>query len=70
MNQKIQVFVNGTQQSIDENETLRDVLENLHLRSSGFAVAVNEAFVPRSRYEEFVVMAHDKIEIVSPMVGG
>jgi sulfur carrier protein len=38
--------------------------------AGGFAVAVNEQFVPRGGYAEIALKAGDRIEILVPMQGG
>ncbi|MDP5211701.1 sulfur carrier protein ThiS [Pseudoalteromonas tunicata] len=35
-----------------------------------FAVAVNQAFVPRSRCDDYQIQAGDSIELLSPIQGG
>ena len=70
MHQDIPVCVNGNKKTIAENSTLEEALSTLNLKPSFFAVAVNEQFVPRSRYRQVILQPDDKIEIVAPMVGG
>ena len=35
-----------------------------------FAVAVNQAFVPRGRCDDYQIQAADSIELLSPIQGG
>ena len=51
-------------------EAFSDQAENHKLTEQGFVVAVNQNFVPRSEYQNFLINEGDKIEVLSPMAGG
>lgn len=49
---------------------VRALLAELEYEGNFFAVAVNQAVVPRRSWDEPVLRDGDKIEIVSPRQGG
>ncbi len=64
------IVVNGDAMALASETTLRLLLDKLGYQIGTFAVAVNEAFVPRSAYETKVIRSGDRIEIVAPRQGG
>ena len=52
--------------------TVRALLESLEIppAQSGTAVAINEAIVPRSKWEESILKDGDNIEIIRAVAGG
>lgn len=63
------IYVNGTPQETSE-QVLGGVLKEIPGVPETFAVAVNGKIVPRSKHQEFVINAGDKIEIFALMAGG
>lgn len=66
----ITVQINDEIKAITASLSLTDLLIDLGYQEHNFAVAINEAFVPRSQYEKTSIQANDRIEIVAPMQGG
>ncbi|NUE66354.1 sulfur carrier protein ThiS [Snodgrassella sp. ESL0253] len=54
---------------IFDGSTVADLVEYLMLEAP-FAVAVNTAFVARKHYSSYHLQPQDKVDIVSPVVGG
>lgn len=63
------IFVNGKQQTLPAPETIEKLLAEWGY-TTGIAVAINGAFVPRTTYAEHIVKDGDAIEILSPRQGG
>ena len=61
--------VNGREARIPDPPTLENLLEALQPRQP-YAVARNEEFVQRARYQQCNLMDGDRIEIVHPSAGG
>ena len=61
--------VNGRETPIPDPPTLGVLLETLQ-PSRPFAVARNEQFVERSKYQQCDLVDGDRIEIVHPSAGG
>lgn len=66
----ISVHINDEIKAIPASLSLTDLLIHLGYREHNFAVAINDAFVPRSQYQTTQIQTNDAIEIVAPMQGG
>ena len=66
------VLVNGAPQALPADGRLATVLSALgiSITTAGVAVAVNEAIVPRARWEAAQLQLGDRIEIVRAVQGG
>lgn len=64
-------MLNGTPHELS-SPTLRAALERLSLSttSAHVAIAVNDAVVPRARWEEVQLTATDRVEIITAVAGG
>lgn len=65
----MQVFVNGEAHNF-EHRRLSDAVAEIVGCDTPVAIAVNEAFVPKSLYTETELNDGDRIEILAPMQGG
>jgi sulfur carrier protein len=68
--QMLTVILNGEPKRLERPLELNQVLEAWGYHGNTFAVAVNGAFVPRSRYSHTVLSDGDKVEVVAPLSGG
>lgn len=64
------IVVNGKEKEFPGEMTIRDFLAWERQKSTYVAVEINEAIIPRERYDEVMVCDGDRIEIVSFMGGG
>lgn len=67
---KISITVNGESQEVLSQLTVQDLLLAQEYTADEIAVAVNTQFIPRSKYNSYIIKAEDKIDIVSPIQGG
>ena len=63
------VFINQETRELPTGATLADALRVCD-PPAVFAAAVNLQFVPRSSYEQHVLIEGDRIEIIAPITGG
>ncbi len=67
----MKVFINGNQNNLNEGLNLLQLLEkNFPQKSSTFAVALNNEFIPKSKYKDIIIKEDDRIEVVSAQPGG
>ena len=66
----ITVQLNGEDQQLALGSNLLQAIEQWQPGPSGFAVAVNQQFVPKSRYQQTALAEGDQVELVIPMQGG
>jgi len=63
------ILINQVPHELPEDATVADAVAALGARPP-FAVAVNTAFVPNTRYAAHALHAGDRVEIISPVTGG
>lgn len=66
----ISIKFNGEILKIDDGLTLDNLLYKHMDTATRFAVALNNAFVSRTKYEEIMLKNEDQIDIIQPMQGG
>jgi sulfur carrier protein len=64
------ILLNGEPQTVQDNITAAQLLESLQLTGKRLAMEVNQEIVPRSQFQEFVLKADDRVEIVHAIGGG
>ncbi|WP_456444897.1 sulfur carrier protein ThiS [Thiolapillus sp.] len=64
------IQLNGENTPVDDGATLTDVINNLSLQGSRYAVEVNEELVPRSEHDRYHLKEGDSVEIVQAIGGG
>jgi sulfur carrier protein len=63
-------LVNGTEYKIQEEITIKQLLEELQITSKRIAVEVNMQIVPKAHFEKHQLKPDDVIEIVAFVGGG
>ena len=66
----MKIFVNGHEKSCSASLTLYGLLIELEQANKRVAVEVNGEIVPRSHFENKLVVDGDKIEIINAVGGG
>lgn len=65
----MQVVLNGEIHTVDDAATLAELVTRLELTGK-YAVELNETIVPRGEYQNAVLHAGDRIEVVQAIGGG
>jgi sulfur carrier protein len=66
----LDVQLNGQAHRVRPRQTLAQLLDELDLPPQAMAVAVNRSVVPRARWDDHVLNAQDRIDIVRAIGGG
>ncbi len=66
----MKVKINGEQQNLPAEITVRGLLEQLDLANGPVAVEINAQLVPRARHDTHNIEPDDEIEIVTVKGGG
>jgi sulfur carrier protein len=66
----MQLTINGKDEYIEGATALSDVLQHLQLEGDGVAIAVNNAVVPRAKWDRTQLRDGDAIEIIHAVQGG
>ena len=64
------ILLNDNKQPIDKATTVSSLVKTHGSNDGGFAVAVNDTFIPRSDYENTILNDGDRVELLIPMQGG
>jgi sulfur carrier protein len=68
----VRLTVNGEPLELPDGATVRDLVEHADMpaRDRGVAVAVDAEVVPRSAWDETVLLEGQRIELLAAMQGG
>lgn len=64
------IVVNGDNKEVPENFAVADLLGSLGLVATQVAVELNRDVLPRSEYDQTLLRAEDRLEIVTFVGGG
>ena len=66
----MKISINGEIKEFDKDTlTIQELLEIVNY-GKGIAVALNETFVLKTKYEETMITDGDRLDILSPVQGG
>ncbi len=65
----MQVVLNGEIHTVEDEATVAELVTRLELTGK-YAVELNETIVPRGEYQNAVLHAGDRIEVVQAIGGG
>jgi len=66
----MQISINGSTKTVDQNTTVAQLLTTLQLEPVRVAVEINEDLVSRTSFEQTYIQDGDRIEIVTFVGGG
>jgi thiamine biosynthesis protein ThiS len=66
----MKIYLNGEAREVPDNTTAAQLVDALGLAGKRIAMEVNMEIVPRSGYDNHVLQADDKVEIVHAIGGG
>ena len=66
----MQIYINGEEKTVAAQSSMAALVEQLALTDKRIAVEVNEELVPRSTFEQHLIQANDRIEIINAVGGG
>jgi len=64
------IVINGSDREIPENFSAAALLQNLGLAGKRLALEINQEIVPRSTFDNRLLRAGDRVEIVQAIGGG
>ena len=67
---KIKIILNGEEKEVNKENTIKDLLENINVKSPMLVVERNLEIVPKEQYETCQLQDGDKLEVVSFFGGG
>ncbi len=64
------VNVNNQTQSLSENSSVHDLLDELRITSNGIAVAINNTVINKDHWLETTLKENDQVTIIQATQGG
>lgn len=66
----ITIMLNGDAYPIGKDQSLTSLVAHLNLSGQAIAVAVNRQIIPRSQWQNQLLQADDKVDVVRAIGGG
>jgi len=66
----MKITVNGEEREVKEGMTIKELVDQLGIKSPNYAVAVGMEVIPKSEYETYRLKEGDRVEIVTFVGGG
>lgn len=66
----MQIIINGEVNTVSEELTALQLLQQLGIAEQKLALEVNEEIVPRSSFSTYILKPGDKVEIIHAIGGG
>ena len=66
----MKIIVNGEEISIPEDSNIQDLVAELGYKNIRIAIEVNEAIIPKSKYQSYFLKSSDRVEVINAVGGG
>lgn len=66
----MKIAINGENHTFTKATSLYQLISELGLENKRLAIEVNQAIIPRSEHETYLLKDNDKVEIVQAIGGG
>lgn len=66
----LKVIINGQERNIEEQHTLKDIIESLNIEDKVMACAVNMDIIKKENWKDYIPKEKDKIELLNFVGGG
>jgi len=66
----MKVLINGQQNNINNNLTVKQLVIDLGYGEKRFALEINGQVIPKSEYAKKIIFENDRLEIISAVGGG
>jgi sulfur carrier protein len=66
----ITIMLNGEVHTLEKEHSLAALIASLNLSGRAIAVAVNRQIVPQTQWQNYLLLALDKVDVVRAIGGG
>ena len=66
----MKILVNGEKISIPEDSNIQDLVAELGYKNKRIAIEVNEAIIPKSKHQSYLLESSDRVEVINAVGGG
>ena len=67
---KMKIIVNDLEMEVSTSINVKELINQLDMQAEKIAIEINKIIVPRSTYNEHMVLENDTIEIIKAVGGG
>ncbi len=64
------IMLNGENYPLEKEHSLATLIATLNLSGQAIAVAVNRQIIPRAQWQDHLLQAQDKVDVVRAIGGG
>ena len=61
----MKIIVNGEEISIPEDSNIQDLVAELGYKNKRIAIEVNEAIIPKSKHQSYLLKSSDMVEVIN-----
>ena len=66
----MKIIVNGEEILLSEDSNIQDLINQLGFTNKRIAIEINEAIIPKSKYQSHSLKNHDRVEVINAVGGG
>ena len=66
----MKIIVNGEETLLPEDSNIQDLVAELGFTNKRIAIEVNEAIIPKSKHQYYLLESSDRIEVINAVGGG
>ena len=66
----MKIIVNGEETSLPEDSNIQDLVAELGFTNKRIAIEVNEAIIPKSKHQSYLLKGLDRVEVINAVGGG
>ena len=66
----MKIIVNGEETSLSEDSNIQDLVAELGFTNKRIAIEVNEAIIPKSKHQSYLLESLDRVEVINAVGGG
>ncbi|GAA4275344.1 sulfur carrier protein ThiS [Aquimarina mytili] len=64
------INVNNQSQSISENSSISNLLEQINIVPNGIAIAINNEIITKEKWDQTILNSNDQVTIIQATQGG
>jgi sulfur carrier protein len=66
----VKIIVNGEEILLPEDSNVQDLVAQLGFKNKRIAIEINEAIIPKSRHQSYLLENFDRVEVINAVGGG
>ena len=66
----MKIIVNGKEISLPKGSNIQDLITQLGYENKRIAIEINEAIIPKSKHQSYLLKSSDRVEVINAVGGG